>query len=238
MDLASENRVLLLDPVFGPMGVEAGREIWTSNDLTARERAILLIAGDVVVPELGLPFELHVEMAVAKVEMPIEHIREILRHIAPDAGLNITAMAFQKLEIVLAQFETEPHRQDLENARATLADGPFSAARLQPLRIRDPVFADLIQRRCNRMWSRPLLSARERAFATLAVDVIGGTLGAAFSVHLAIARSVGLVREDVFAMLRVMAEFSIPKAWEAHVAFRATEGAAEKRYGGDDDQRA
>jgi hypothetical protein len=38
MKLASEERVLALDPVFGPMGIEAGRSIWSIKELTMREQ--------------------------------------------------------------------------------------------------------------------------------------------------------------------------------------------------------
>lgn len=46
MKLASEERVLTLDPVFGRMGVEAGRSIWSIEELTMREKTFLCLAAD------------------------------------------------------------------------------------------------------------------------------------------------------------------------------------------------
>lgn len=51
MELVSEERVTSLDPVFGPMGIEAGKAIWEEQSLSMREKAVLLISADVCVPE-------------------------------------------------------------------------------------------------------------------------------------------------------------------------------------------
>jgi len=65
MQLASEDRVTSLDPVFGSMGIEAGRAIWGLRELTMREKAVLFLAADVCVPQFGLPFELHLRTPAA-----------------------------------------------------------------------------------------------------------------------------------------------------------------------------
>src|SRR5205809_8128673 len=100
MELVSPDRVMRLDPVFGAMGLEAGRKIWSPSKLSMREKALLLLAGDVAVRELGLPFELHTAMALSKADMSVEDIRELLRHVAPAAGLNPTSRAFERLAAV------------------------------------------------------------------------------------------------------------------------------------------
>lgn len=92
-----------LDPVFGAMGLEAGRKIWSPSLLSMREKAVLLLAGDVTVRELGLPFELHMAMALNKANMSVEDLRELLRHVAPAAGLNPTSRAFERLAAVVAE---------------------------------------------------------------------------------------------------------------------------------------
>ena len=86
MKLSSEERVLDLDPVFGQMGIEAGRLIWECPRLSMREKAVLLLAADVGVSEFGLPFELHIGMAIKQSGIQAEDIREALRHVASDAG--------------------------------------------------------------------------------------------------------------------------------------------------------
>lgn len=47
MKLESEDRVTGLDPVFGQMGIEAGKAIWEDPALSPREKAVLLIAADI-----------------------------------------------------------------------------------------------------------------------------------------------------------------------------------------------
>ncbi|MFL5577224.1 MAG: carboxymuconolactone decarboxylase family protein [Gemmatimonadaceae bacterium] len=215
MPLLSEERVTSLDPVFGPMGVDAGRTIWARPELTMREKAVLLVAADVAVPELGLPFELHVGMGLTQAALSVEELREVLRHIAPDAGYNITAMAFERLIEVAGELghdtRSRGHRGGGE------ARSPYPGAVLDDLRRLDDDFAAYVDAQGRELWSRPGLTARERAIATLAVDIVRGTLGAPFEAHLAVADRVGLSAHDLRVVVRIVAEYSIPRAWEALV---------------------
>src|SRR5262249_466559 len=115
--LASPDRVTRLDPIFGPMSIDAGSRIWAPSLLSMREKSVLLIAGDVTVRELGLPFELHIEMALTKAGLSVEDIRELLRHVAPAAGLNPSARAFERLVEVVTGLGFEP-RSSVQRGRA------------------------------------------------------------------------------------------------------------------------
>jgi alkylhydroperoxidase/carboxymuconolactone decarboxylase family protein YurZ len=86
------------------------------------------------------------------------------------------------------------------------------------LRRLDPAFAEQLDQKARQLWERGLLSRHERCLATLAVDVVGGTLGATFDVHLEMAKNAGLSLAELKALLRILAEFSTPKAWQALVA--------------------
>lgn len=218
MELISEVRVTSLDPVFGPMGVEAGRAIWAAPELTMREKASLLIAADLCVPELGLPFELHIGMALGPAQMAVEDLRELLRHIAPDAGFNIVAMGFQRMAEIARQLGFEPSSQATGVEAGEQIYAPSSLAALSAL---DTGFADHVDQASRKLWNRSGLSVRERCLATFAVDVIGGTLGAPFKAHLEICRRAGLARQELHAALRMLAEFSTPKAWQALIALDA-----------------
>ena len=218
MQLMSEQRVTNLDPVFGQMGIEAGKAIWSAPALSMREKAIVLIAADLCVPELGLPFELHVGMALGPAAMTVEDLRELLRHIAPDAGFNIVAMGFERL----VQIARELDKDIGSSASSIEADGPvYDAATLAALDRLDPEFARMVDRTSRQLWSRPGLSRRERCLATFAVDVIGGTLGTPFEAHVGLCQQAGLTRAECGVALRALAEFSIPKAWQALIALDA-----------------
>ncbi|WFU34424.1 hypothetical protein QA635_08410 [Bradyrhizobium brasilense] len=176
MDLVSPDRVMRLDPVFGAMGLEAGRKIWSPSRLSMREKASLLIAGDVAVRELGLPFELHTAMALDKANMPVEDLRELLRHIAPAAGLNPASRAFERLTEVVAELG-QTSDSHATRTRAPHPAAPYSANAFEQLRAADPELAANIEDQSAELWARPGLSYRERLFASLAIDVAGGLLG-------------------------------------------------------------
>ncbi|MBR0873102.1 carboxymuconolactone decarboxylase family protein [Bradyrhizobium tropiciagri] len=218
MQLMSEQRVTSLDPVFGQMGIEAGKAIWSAPALSMREKAVVMIAADLCVPELGLPFELHVGMALGQAAMTVEDLRELLRHVAPDAGFNIVAMGFERL----LQVAEELDKDSGSSASRIEADRPvYDEATLAALERIDPEFARLVDQTSRQLWSRPGLSRRERCLATFAVDVIGGTLGPPFAAHVGLCRQAGLTRAECCVALRALAEFSIPKAWQALIALDA-----------------
>jgi alkylhydroperoxidase/carboxymuconolactone decarboxylase family protein YurZ len=215
MNLESEERVTELDPVFGPMGIQAGKQIWSDAALSAREKAVVLIAADVCVPELGLPFELHIGMAVKHAEMSAEDIRELLRHLAPLAGFNIVAMAFQRALEVLQNLQQDTRSSAeprLETAQV------YGGEAFDELRRVDPVLASDIERTAAQLWPRERLSQRERCYAALAVDVIGQTLDGPFKEHLLLCHGAGLSKDDCASAVRMLAEFSGPKAWQARLA--------------------
>ena len=217
MTLLNEDRVLNLDPVFGPMGIEAGRAIWESGILSMREKAVVFLASDITVNQLGLPFELHVGMARERAGLGPEEIREILRHVAPDAGYGIVAMAFQRLEQILTELGESTHSDSARTGTQSSA-GVLREETLRTLRGLDADFAEYVSRQMNELWARPYLSRRERSLASLAVDVLSGTLTESFEMHLALAKESGISSEELRACMRILAEFSIPKAWEALTA--------------------
>ncbi|MFB6451290.1 DUF3224 domain-containing protein [Bradyrhizobium tunisiense] len=216
MELVSPDRVMRLDPVFGTMGLEAGRKIWSPSQLSLREKAVLLLAGDVTVRELGLPFELHTAMAVKNANMSVEDLRELLRHVAPAAGLNPTSRAFERLAAVVAELGQNSDSAATRTP-APYPPTPYPVDALGRLRTADPKLAETIGNQSAELWSRPGLSHRERLFASLAVDVAGGTLGEAFAAHIRMAASAGITRTELNEALDVIAEYSTVRAWDAAI---------------------
>jgi 4-carboxymuconolactone decarboxylase len=215
MKLVSVERVAELDPVFGKMGIEAGREIWSDPALSAREKSVVLIAADICVPELGLPFELHLGMAVKHAEMSVEDLRELLRHLAPLAGFNIVAMAFQRAVEILRDLGCEVGSVAEPRPPGAAIHGGPAFRKLQRI---DPVLASNIEQRASRLWQRGSLTLRERCYAAFAVDVISQTLDDPFSEHLQLCHRAGLTKEQCAAAIRMLAEFSDLKAWRARLA--------------------
>jgi alkylhydroperoxidase/carboxymuconolactone decarboxylase family protein YurZ len=217
MDLVSPDRVMQLDPVFGAMGVEAGRKIWSPSLLSAREKAVLLLAGDVAVRELGLPFELHAAMALSKAKMSIEDLREIFRHVAPVAGLNPASRVFERLKAVALKLGQSPESNAVRTS-APHPPAPYPSGVLETLRAADPQLAATIEGQSAELWGRPGLSRRERVLASLAIDIASGTFGQAFAAHVRMALAAGVTRIELHEALRALAEYSTARAWEATIA--------------------
>ncbi|GGI22832.1 DUF3224 domain-containing protein [Bradyrhizobium guangdongense] len=231
MELVSPDRVLRLDPVFGSMGLEAARSIWSSSQLSMREKACLLIAGDVAVHELGLPFELHVAMALSKAGMCVEDLRELLRHVAPAAGLNPASRAFERLAEVVAELGHSPDSHAARRPSPHLA-APYPAHALEALRSADPKLALAIERQSSELWARPGLDHRERLFASFAIDIVSGTLGQAFAAHVWMALRAGITAAEMHEALRVLAEYSTVRAWEATIALEGALRSTPRSQGG------
>ncbi|MDQ3787051.1 MAG: carboxymuconolactone decarboxylase family protein [Actinomycetota bacterium] len=59
------------------------------------------------------------------------------------------------------------------------------------------------------------LSVRERAFATITVDVLYQTLAESFEVHVSRALRAGATQDEVRAVVRFAAMFGMTRAWRA-----------------------
>lgn len=231
MQLSSEERVTSIDPVFGRMGIEAGHHIWSISELTMREKAILVIVADVCMPHLDLPFELHLKTGLTNAGMSVEDYRELLRHIAPEAGYSRTSTAFVRLlEVADALGFDTKSSPDVATERAA---GPpvFPEHAREELRKLDPPFAAYAEDQAMQLWNRPGLSRRERCVASLGVDIISQALGGPFRMHIDMAEAAGMEREQIRAILRFMAEFTLPKAWEAFQALVSYFNESDERTG-------
>ena len=220
MKLASEERVMALDPVFGQMGIEAGRSIWSIEELTMREKTFLCLVADVCHPHLGLPFELHIGMGM-KQGLTLQDFREVLRHLGPYAGYTACAMAFERLLEIARQIGIqEPMEQTRLEVEEALAPG-YSTSALEDLRRLDAGLSTYMEQHAHRVWGRGELSRRERAIIWLAVDVLYQTLDASFLAHVDLALQSGASCEDLRAVVRFLAEFGLAKAWRAMAALNS-----------------
>jgi 4-carboxymuconolactone decarboxylase len=212
MKLASQDSVLALDADFGEMAVSIGRHAWGLQALTMREKAFVFVAADLCNHALGFPLQTHVTMAVSN-GVAVDDIREVVRHLAPYAGYPTAAEALMRL----AEME-----QGLAGGQVTDSAGndpvQLPAEVLDGIRQLDNEFADFVAQQFAERWGRGNLTVRERALATIAVDVMHGTLDDSLRLHLGLALADGTGEEQVRAVLLLLSEFGLAKTWRAYSA--------------------
>lgn len=219
MKLAQQDDVAALDADFGAMAMAVGRHAWELPTLTMREKAFVFLAADLCSHCVGFPLRTHITMALSQ-GVSLAAQREALRHLAPYVGYPAVAEAL----MVVAEME-----QAGQPEQAGQADDGNDAGEhvrvdvdvFENLRRMDPDFADFLADQMTERWNRPGLSLRERALCTIATDVCQGTLDESFRMHVDLARAHGAGDEPIRAVLLLVAEFGIAKAWRAYRALPA-----------------
>jgi alkylhydroperoxidase/carboxymuconolactone decarboxylase family protein YurZ len=221
------DRLAPLDPVFAQMAGATARHVRSVPELTDREKTFLCVVADVCQSSLGLAFEAHVRTGLA-CGVTTADIRALLRFIAYDSGYHAAAAAFERLVEFetangLLRTEVEPLADDLLMTGPGAPPSPLPDAVRAQLDELDPHFAEHVSlQSLMRSGSGPgTLTVRERAFATMSVDVHYQTLEESFEAHVARALRGGATVEDVRAALRFIAQFGITRAWRGWKALNA-----------------
>ena len=198
---------------------EAANTDTPTTELSPREASLVEIAADVVRGAANPQFQTHLEIALMHAGLTHEEVRELLRHLVPYAGLSATAMAFERM----VELTDCPPAEAREDDRPDFAAEPeeYSPWALEGIASLDRPFAGQLRRHTSELWGRPGLSKRERAMATLAVDLASGALGGLFAVHVAVAQQNGIGLEEVSAMIRLLGERSPGDEGEALDAIAA-----------------
>ena len=209
MKLANKDQVQALDPAFGEMAVEVGMHAWSLPQLTMREKAFVFLAADLCTANVGFALATHVQMAGANGVTMAECVAAI-RHLAPYVGYPTAAVAMQQLLQGGPAGEPRPVAPD----RLSLPHGT-----LDHIADLDTDFARFFEGQFNRRWlDDDELSPRERALCCVATDVLNQTLDESFALHVDLAMRAGAGREQVNAVLLLVAEYGIAKVWRAYRA--------------------
>lgn len=216
-----------IDPVFAQMSAATETHVLAVPQLTEREKVLLCVVADVCQPSLGLPFELHVRGGLAR-GVSTADIRALLRFISYDTGYPAALAALDRLaEIEVQAGLPRPVAHPL--AAELLETGPGAPPSPLPEPVRgtlhelDAHFAEYfdLQLRMRSGYGSATLSERERAFATMSIDVHYQTLEETFRIHTNRALGAGASHDDVRAVLRFNAQFGATRAWHAWRALNA-----------------
>jgi 4-carboxymuconolactone decarboxylase len=211
-DKAANTPVFEIDPAFGHMAVSIGQATWSIPELSQREKSLACISADVCVRDLGLPFEMHIQMALAN-DVSLSAVREAILHSAIEAGHTGTLVALSQFKGVCAKIgksvPTDPTVPEAHSfdyfAGSVTWDG------------------DLMRQWHSIMpeyWSRPDLNGKERAYISLTGNVLAGVLGAPFVHHVQLARAQGATNAQLGALFRFLSEYGFSKSWAAIEALR------------------
>jgi 4-carboxymuconolactone decarboxylase len=211
LKLANQDQVSALDPQFGRMATEVGMHAWSLPQLTMREKAFVFLAADLCTANVGFPLLTHVQMACAN-GVSVPECVAAIRHLAPYAGYPTAAVALQQLR-QLDQSEGPPPQQ--------LYGWDLGTETIDALAELDEDFAGFFANQFNQRWGSDELSPRERALTSLATDVLNQTLDESFSLHIDLAVAAGAGHEQIRAVLLLVAEYGITKAWRAFRALRS-----------------
>ncbi|MFC4906665.1 carboxymuconolactone decarboxylase family protein [Actinomadura gamaensis] len=202
------------DPVFAEMADATDRLLWDGlPELSRREKALLCLVADVCEQTLGSPFERHVRLAYENGASP-DDVRELLRFISYDSGYPAAAAALDRLVEVERELGAAPTGAGHEvNADGT--GSPLPSPMLQAVRDLDGGFAEYMELQSRMRGGMEMLSVRERAFATMTVDVLYQTLQESFRAHTTRALGAGATPDDLRAVVRFSALFGMTRAWRA-----------------------
>jgi 4-carboxymuconolactone decarboxylase len=205
MKLANQDQVTALDPEFGRMAVEVGKHAWSLPQLTMREKAFVFLAADLCTANVGFPLLTHVQMAGAN-GVSVPECVAAIRHLAPYVGYPTAAVALQQLR-ELDSAESQPQAGQGWDLPAETVD---------VLAELDKDFAGFVANQYKQRWGSGDLSPRERALACVAADVLNQTLDESFALHVNLALAAGAGEVQVRAVVLLVAEYGIAKAWRAY----------------------
>lgn len=217
---ASSESLTALDPVFAQMAA-ASHAACELPQLTDREKVFLRVVADTCQQSLGALFDRHVREGLAR-GISTADIRALLRLISYDSGYHAALGALARLaEIEAAAGIPRPQTELLPAELLQTGPGAPPSPLPEPVRAQlrqlDPRFVQYfdLQSRMRSGYGPGTLSVRERAFATMSIDVHYQTLEETFKIHIGRALGAGATHDDVRAVLLFNAPFGATRAWRA-----------------------
>ncbi|MEV0095023.1 carboxymuconolactone decarboxylase family protein [Streptomyces sp. NPDC050738] len=204
MTLPTQATVKELDPVFAEMAAASLQLAALEAKLTPRELALLSLVADVCEQVHGLPFELHV-MAALDNGLDADDLRELLRFISYDSGYPAALAALERLAEVERTYGLPGPTGQSHPVNAEGTGSPLPAAMREQVQALDPAFADYMDLQSRMRAGMSRITVRERAFATMTVDVLYQTLQESFRAHVGRALGSGATPEEVRGVVRATA---------------------------------
>lgn len=211
-DKEANKPVFDIDPAFGEMAVAMGQATWSIPNLSQREKALVCLMYDICLRDFGLPFEMHVQMALAN-DVPLADVHQAILFSAVDAGHPTTLGALARFKEICGKLSLEVPRESSETTSSSID----YFCDLPPLAL-DKDLAEMWRTPMAGFWSGGGLSAKERSYLCLVANVAQRTLDVSFAHHVHLARTNGADANALNALMRFMSEFGFSKAWAGATA--------------------
>ena len=214
MTLSTQSAVRDLDPVFAEMATASFQPKGDGPGLTPRERILLNLVADVCGQVFGMPYELHVRVALDN-GLDADDLRELFRFIAYDSGYPAALAALERLAQIEREHGLPGPTGEGHEVNADGTGSPMPPAIRAEVHALDPGFADYMDLQSRMRADMSRISVRERAFATMTVDVLYQTLQESFRAHVGRALGAGATPAEVRAAVRATAPFGMTRTWRA-----------------------
>lgn len=132
---------------------------------------------DICDHNVGLAFEMHIDMALAN-DVPLVDIREVIFHAAPEAGYTNALQALVRFKEVVKEKQLQEFKDDEAATGGGIPNDPKLHERLESLA---HGFGETWAVAVEQQWQRCHLSIKERALLSIAADVSNQTLGEPFA---------------------------------------------------------
>ena len=220
MTLSNQTIANDLDPVFAEMAAASFCQTGRGSELTPRELTVLSLVADVCEQVLGTPFELHVRAALDN-GLDADDLRELLRFISYESGYPAALAALERLTQIEREHGLPGPTGQSHQVNADGTGSPMPAAVRAEVSALDPDFTDYMELQSRMRADMSRISVRERAFASMAVDVLYQTLQESFGAHVGRALGAGATPDEVRAAVRATATFGMARTWRALYALDA-----------------
>jgi alkylhydroperoxidase/carboxymuconolactone decarboxylase family protein YurZ len=214
MTLLTQNAIRDLDPVFAEMAAASFRPSGAEPDVTPRERILITLVTDVCGQVFGMPFDLHVRAAL-DIGLDADDLRELLRFTAYESGYPAALAALERLTEIEREHHLPGPTGQGHQVNADGAGSPMPAAVRAQVQELGPAFIDYMDLQSRMRADMSRISVREKAFTSMAVDVVYQTLRESFRAHVGRALGAGATHAEVRAAVRATAPSGMARTWRA-----------------------
>jgi alkylhydroperoxidase/carboxymuconolactone decarboxylase family protein YurZ len=161
-----------------------------------------------------MPFELHVQSAL-ETGLDADDLRELFRFVSYDSGYPAALAALERLAEVERTHGLPGPTGPVPEADASGTGSQIPAEVRAQASALDQGFADYMDLQSRIRAGTSRFTGRERAFATLTVDVLYQTLQESFEAHVGRALSAGATPAQIRAVVRATTPFGMARTWRA-----------------------